>query len=125
MATQDLLERFTSAPRAFQPVGQGLLQAVDLIARALLLGLRGRRNVKRDAEVAVLSADIGKQGHGGEARLILECLLGADDASDVGVREEALRALAGNFVYRVDEEDPSPACLGLSRAADHYAGFHG
>lgn len=41
------------------------------------------------------------------------------------VGEEALGAFAGDFVHRVDEEDFSAPGLGLLRAADDDAGFHG
>ena len=49
----------------------------------------------------------------GDAGLVFEVLIGADDALEVLVGEEALGAFAGDFVHRVDEEDFPRRALGF------------
>lgn len=89
------------------------------------LRLRFGTDVKRDAQIPLLRPDFLNGHDAGEGGLVFEVLIGADDTLEVLVGEEALGAFAGDFVHRVDEEDFAAPGLGLLRAADDDAGFHG
>ena len=86
--------------------------------------LRFPADIQRDAQIPLLRPDFLNRHDAGEAGFVFELLIGADDALEVLVGEEALGAFAGDFIHRVDEEDfPAPG-LGLLSAADDDAGFH-
>ena len=91
------------------------------------MGLRltaAGRHIERNAQIAVLGADFLQRGNAGEAGLVLEPLVGFDDALDMVVRQKALGALAGDFIDGVDQQDTAFPRLGLGHAADDDAGFH-
>ena len=89
------------------------------------MGLRFPADVERDAQIPLLRADFFNGHDAGEAGLVFEVLIGADDALEVLVGEEALGAFAGDFVHRVAEEDFPSSGLGLLCAVDDAAGFPG
>lgn len=111
---------------AFQPTRESIWQCRGgHFGRGIRLSLRFPADVKRDAQIPLLRADFFNRHDAGEAGLVFEVLIGADDALEVLVGEEALSAFAGDFVHRVDEEDFAASGLRLLRAADDDAGFHG
>ena len=102
-----------------EALGEGVCSA-DVILNILAR----RRDVERDAQVAVLGADFLHRGNVGEAGFILELLVGADDAFNVVVGQKTLGAFAGDFVDGVDEQDFIFPRLGLGCPADDHARLH-
>ena len=111
---------------AFQPTRESFWQCRDSrFGRGIHLSMRFTDNIERDAEIPLLRSDFLNGHDTGEAGLVFELLIGADDALEVIGGEEALGAFAGDFVHRVDEENFAAPTFRLIRAADEDAGFHG
>jgi hypothetical protein len=111
--------------RAFQPARQRIRQChVRRLNGTIRLLLCFPADIQRDAQISFLRPDFLNGHDAGEAGLVLELLIGADDALEVLVGKEALGAFAGDFVHRVDEEDFPAPDLGLLRAAHDDAGLH-
>ena len=120
------MEALPDGGGAFQPGGEGGGETVGAVFGGILFRGGGLgRDVEREAEVAILRPDVLDRNDAGEAGDIFEILIGPENALEVVVGEEALSALAGDFVDRVDKEDLSSTGFGFGRAADDDAGFHG
>src|SRR3990167_9159361 len=109
-------QRLPDLLSALQPIGERPLQpafATHGIPGAGLLGNRSRSDVQRNAEIAILEANVRQWHRAGEAGNIGEITIGGDDALDMGISEKALRALPRDFVDGVDEQNLVASLLRL------------
>ena len=111
---------------AIQPSFEGC-RKVNLSVRCRISvrpAIGGRRNVKRDAQVAVLGADFFQRDDAGKTGCVREFFVGLDDVLNVIVGQKTLGAFAGDFVDGVDEQDFALSRLGLGSPADDDTRFH-
>ena len=104
------MERLPDGRGAFQPSRDRIRERRGrTFGSRIGLRLCFPANIQRNAQISLLRPDFLNGHDAGEAGLVFEILIGADDALEMVVGEEALGAFAGHFVHRVDEEDfPAP-----------------
>ena len=107
-----------------KPRGQGIRQTVGTGPSGPFWVGGSRRDIEGNAQIAGAGTDFFQWHDARKAGYVLKVLVHPDDALEVILREETLRAFAGNLVDGVDEDDFATPLLRLGRAADDDAGFH-